>query len=300
MKNIKYILVAFVVSAFLLSCGEEKLDTKSIFDTETSSVKNEFDTWVYNNYTVPYNIQIKYKFDDKESSNQYNLIPAKYENSIAMAILVKHLFLDAYTELKGADFLKKYSPRIFQYIGSGAYNADGSVIAGTAEGGLKITLYNVNTIDINNIDVNKLNDTYLKVIHHEFSHILHQTKSYSTDWNLISATNYQSGSWINVKDTAALKMGFISPYGSSEPQEDFATMVGGYLSTTDAEWQDLLNNVKAKDRVGALAGKAILLQKFTFIQDYMKTNWDIDIVKLKTIVLRRSSEVKTLDLKTLK
>jgi len=95
-------------------------------------------------------------------------------------------------------------------------------------------------------------------------------------------------------------MGFISPYGSSEPQEDFATMVGGYLSTTDAEWQDLLNNVKAKDRVGALAGKAILLQKFTFIQDYMKTNWDIDIVKLKTIVLRRSSEVKTLDLKTLK
>lgn len=51
------------------------------------------------------------------------------------------------------------------------------MVLGTAEGGMKITLYNVNDINPDQIDINLLNDYYFQTMHHEFAHILHQTKT---------------------------------------------------------------------------------------------------------------------------
>lgn len=51
------------------------------------------------------------------------------------------------------------------------------MVLGTAEGGMKITLYNVNDINPDKIDINLLNEYYFQTMHHEFAHILHQTKT---------------------------------------------------------------------------------------------------------------------------
>ena len=64
------------------------------------------------NFTDPYNIRFLYRYNDKETDNYYNVIPADYNKSVALAILVKHVWMDAYTELLGQEFLKTYSPRI--------------------------------------------------------------------------------------------------------------------------------------------------------------------------------------------
>ena len=141
MKNIKFVLLIVTASILFWSCGEETLDSKSIFDND-EQVMNEFDQWLYTNFTVPYNIEFKYRFDDKESNTNYNLTPARLDKSVALAIVVKHLWIDVYEELLGKEFLSKYSPRLFHLIGSPAYNSQGSIILGTAEGGLKVTLYN--------------------------------------------------------------------------------------------------------------------------------------------------------------
>lgn len=288
MKQFKYIILFLIASLTMMSCSDEKLDPNSIFDTDTPEM-NEFDKWIRSNLTTPYNIQLKYKFDDKESNNNYNLAPAKLENSIALAKLIKHLWIDAYDELVGNTFLKRYSPRLFNFIGSPAYNTSGSIILGSAEGGLKVTLYNVNMIDINDIDIDQLNYWYFKTMHHEFAHILHQTKSYTTDFNLISAQDYQSTSWVNVSNTDALKMGFISPYASSETQEDFVELIAVYVTNTEAYWQSQLTTAGE-------SGSAKILEKFAVVQDYLLTSWNIDIVELRNIVLRRSSEVESMDL----
>lgn len=294
MKHLKYIFYLIITLTFLVACSEDDLDSTSIFDTETPAL-NDFDKWIRTNYTDPYNIQVKYKFDDKESDNTYNLSPAKYENSVALAKLIKHLWIDAYGELLGEDFLKEYSPRLFHFIGSPAYNSQGSIVLGTAEGGLKVTLYNVNMIDVEDLDVDMLNYWYFKTMHHEFSHILHQTKSYTTDFNLISAADYTSTSWVNINNEdpdKALKLGFISSYASSETQEDFVELIAVFVTNTPADWNSLL--VRAGEE-----GAAKISEKFAIVQDYLLVNWEIDIVELRDIVMRRSGEVLDMDLKNL-
>ena len=272
MKKYIYTLL-FAASIVLGACNEDKLDSHSIFNTE-SPERNAFDTWLLLNYIVPYNIQFNYKYIDKESDNTYNLIPAEYDKCVAMAKLTKYLWIDSYNELLGETFIKTYCPRMIQLIGSKAYNSQGSVVLGTAEGGLKITLYNVNELDVNNPNIDFLNTWFFKTMHHEFAHILHQTKNYSTDFNLIS-TDYQGPSWLNLEsDEIANTMGFITRYASFSPDEDFVEIISNYITHDADYWENVLNN-------GGALGKIKLQKKFDIVRKYLKDSWGIDIDKLR-------------------
>lgn len=291
MKNIKWLFIALVATTFW-ACSEDDLDKNSIFDNEIAAAQNEFDTWLLKNYTEPYNIDFKYRFEDKESSKNYNLAPADYDKAVALAKMTKHLWLESYEELAGPDFIRTYCPKLMHLVGSPAYNSAGSIVLGTAEGGLKITLYNVNQIDLDNLDIEELNYWYFKTMHHEFAHILHQTKNYSTDFNLISASNYQSSSWVNVSDQDALDMGFISPYASSETQEDFVEIIAIYVTHTAAYWDAWVGSASQE-------GQEMINQKLALVKDYMLTTWGIDMDALRDIVQRRSAEILEMDLSTL-
>lgn len=290
MKIIKLFLVIIVVT-FFGACSEDSLDSRSIFG-ETTTEQNEFDKWLMANYTIPYNVSFSYRYDDKETDNKYNLVPADFNKSIALAKMMRHVWIDAYIELAGETFIKTYCPRVLQLIGSVAYNSQGSIVLGTAEGGLKITLYNVNIIDVDNLDLGVLNYWFFKTMHHEFGHILQQTKNYSTDFNLISAASYRSADWVNLKDVDAPPYGFVSGYASMEANEDFVEILAVYVTNTQSYWDALLNS-------GGATGKATILAKFEIVKDYLSESWNIDIDELRKIVLRRSSEIGTLDLKTL-
>ena len=290
MKKYIYTLL-FAASIVLGACNEDKLDSHSIFNTE-SPERNAFDTWLLLNYIVPYNIQFNYKYIDKESDNTYNLIPAEYDKCVAMAKLTKYLWIDSYNELLGETFIKTYCPRMIQLIGSKAYNSQGSVVLGTAEGGLKITLYNVNELDVNNPNIDFLNTWFFKTMHHEFAHILHQTKNYSTDFNLIS-TDYQGPSWLNLEsDEIANTLGFITRYASFSPDEDFVEIISNYITHDADYWENVLNN-------GGALGKIKLQKKFDIVRKYLKDSWGIDIDKLRDIVQRRSGSLSEVDLENL-
>lgn len=287
MKNIKWLFIA-LVAVTLWSCNEDDLNPKSIFGTDESIIQNEFDTWILKNYTDPYNIDFKYRFEDKEADDDYNLAPADYDKAVALAQMTKYLWLESYEELLGKGFIRDYCPKLMFLVGSKAYNSQGSVVLGTAEGGLKITLYNVNDIDPENLDLNMLNYWYFKTMHHEFAHILHQTKSYSTDFNLISASNYQSSSWVNVSDQEALDMGFVSPYASSETQEDFVEIIAIFVTNSAAYWDNLVGSANKE-------GQGMINQKLALVKDYMSTTWGIDLDQLRDIVQRRSQEILSMD-----
>lgn len=292
MKKIKQLFMILATAAISVTCSEEKLDSNSIFTT-TETIENDFDRWILRNYIEPYNINFKYRLDDKETNQEYNLIPASYAKSIALAKMVKFLWIDSYEELLGTTFIRTYCPKVMQLIGSVGYkSSSGSVVLGEAEGGLKITLYDVNKIDPSAPDIEFLNDRFFHTMHHEFAHILHQKKNYSTDFNLISASNYQSSSWVNVSAQNALNMGFVSPYASSETQEDFVEIISLYVTKSAAEWNALVAKANAE-------GQSIIKQKLAFVKDYLTVSWGIDLDKLRDIVQRRSAEVLTMDLVTL-
>ncbi len=318
----------------MASCSEDSLDEKSIFPDPTTSNSTAFDKWLEVNYQQPYNIQLKYRFEFKESDETKNLAPARYDKSVALAKLTKYLWLESYEELKGRDFIRQYCPKILHFIGSYGYNSGGSVTLGVAEGGMKISLYNVNNIDYNNPDIEFLNYWFFKTMHHEFAHILHQTKPYPTDFNEVSAANYQSESWVNLEENQWLALGFITDYASRETQEDFVEIIANYI-THDQEWWDeqldlaVKYTYKGKTSAGAdieksfygteptaaeikaasiakvestdidRSGRGYLETKLDIVRDWLKASWDIDLDALRDIVQRRSANVKMLDLQTL-
>lgn len=115
---------------------------------------------------------------------------------------------------------------------------------GTAEGGYKITLYNVNNLGVADggygvplDDYDALNKWYFTTLHHEFQHILNQKKPYDPTFDLISEGDYVSGDWYQYNtNTQALPKGFIRNYAMVEPREDYAELYSQYLTNNDALW----------------------------------------------------------------
>ena len=273
-----------------IACEEEPLDPESqILDSKVE--ENEFDKWLVDNYIEPYNIMFKYRMEKNESDFNYWLVPAKYENAIKMAKLMKFLCFEPYDELTGSkEFIKSYYPKMIHLVGSGAYRNNGTFVLGTAEGGLKITMYFVNEMVI---DPAYLNEYYFKTMHHEFAHILNQIKPYSTDFNAISGPDYVTDTWSDAwaSEREAQQNGFISEYASSEHGEDFVELLSIYVTNTPEYWNNVLKN--------AGAGAEKINAKFEIVYNYMLNSWNIDLNELRDIIQRRQSEIDTLDLETL-
>ena len=175
------LMLALVMGLGFVSCSDNDPDDPTIFPV-TSPQRDNLDLWLQKNYTSPYNIDFKYKMEDIESDYTYTLTPADSAKSAKLAIIIKYLWLDSYAEVLGPDFVKHNVPRVIHLIGSPAYNSNGTMVLGTAEGGLKVTLYMVNNLtDAMLESYASMTQYYFHTMHHEFTHILNQKKPYDTD-----------------------------------------------------------------------------------------------------------------------
>lgn len=280
----------------LVACSEDdKISSTTIFPT-TPPERDAFDIWLQKNYTATYNIDVKYKMEDIESDMTYQLVPADSSKSAKIAILIKYLWFDAYNEAVGQNFVKANVPRIIHFIGSSAYNSNGTETVGTAEGGLKVTLYKINDIDESRIQTDayyhRLNEYYFHTMHHEFTHILHQKVPYDTNFKLISEANYRSTDWYLYSTAQAQRLGFITNYAMSQPDDDFAELMSTYITSSKSEWESDM-------ATAGTSGADIINQKLEILRKYMQESWGLDIDLLRDIIQRRASEMKTLDLEHL-
>ena len=291
-KNIYAILLAFVASFALMSCSDDDPSSQSIFPT-TSPKRDAFDKWLLENYTFPYNVEMKYKMEDIESDMKYHLVPADSAKTAKLSIIMKYLWFDAYNEVVGPDFIKENMPRTIHFIGSPAYNSEGTMVLGTAEGGLKITLYMVNSLDDETLkDYDTMNKYYFHTLHHEFTHILNQKIPYDQSYKLITESGYVSGDWYLISDKTAHQAGFITPYAMVEPLEDFAEMLSGYVTKSQSEWNAILADA-------GTTGAASLSAKLDIVRNYMQESWNVDIDQLRAAVLRRANTLSAVDLEHL-
>lgn len=238
-----FALVGSVTAGFV-SCSDDDF-TDSIFDTTEKELdKTAFtyplDAFLRDSFLVKYNLQFLYKMQDIGSDMNYDLVPARYENSLDIAVLTKYLWYDVWEKYGGKDFLRNYSPRIIHLIGSPEYNNDNTIVLGYAEGGLKITLTNVNGMNLNSID--QLNELFFKTMHHEFGHILHQNYLYPTEFVLISNSLYNPINWSNVHDSIAAAQGFASAYASNQKDDDWVEIIANYLTLDSVKWNDKINS----------------------------------------------------------
>lgn len=310
MKLAKYIFRTAVVCglAFSVASCEDAIEGESIFDTNAEALNPESPTYQLDYFCNEaflkgYNIQFRYKMQDVGSDMNYNLIPAEYSKSVDLAVLTKYLWFDVYDKVVTSDpnFMKKHSPRIIHLVGSPQVNAaNGTITLGLAEGGLKVSLFNVNNMDVNSFE--SLNEFYFKTMHHEFAHILHQTKTYPKEFDLISVGHYDALGWQNRDSRATASLGFVSPYASSQPREDFAEIIANYITMTDTEWNNLLETAAEPwfegDNGAAIAGdpedddidgQAIILQKVDIARTWFRDSWQMDLDALRAEVQARQN-----------
>lgn len=277
-------MAALISAAAFTSCAEEELDPNSVINVSEAN-DTPFDKWLETNYLKPYNIEFVWRYVQNESDLSFYTIPADYDCSIIMAHLVKHLCIDTYDEVSGVTFTRTYFPKMFFLIGEWEYRNNGTFILGTAEGGKKIMLSGINYLPSHLGTAEELNHYYIKTIHHEFTHILNQTKNYPTDFKLITNSGYVADSWSSSGYTSGyLSRGFISAYSQHSDGEDFAEMLSMYITNDEEWWQKQLSDAGTD-------GAASLQSKLDIVRLYMKESWSTDIDQLRATILRRQQEV---------
>lgn len=285
----------------LTSCSDDDLSDESVINS-LSRERTPFDDWLDANFLEPYNISFKYLYNESETDMDYYTVPANYDCSVIMAHILKYDCIEAYQEVAGVNFVRQYFPKEFVLIGQYMFRNNGTYALGTAEGGKTIILAGINNITQNMYNLSYLNEYYLHTIHHEFVHILNQTKDFPSSFGQITGSGYVSDKWseepyskVDIYPTR----GFVSDYAQSESKEDFAETVSTYLTDTDAEWALLLNNAsKGSPDNSGKTGRELIEEKLQMAKDYYWSSWKIDLDALRASVQRRGNDIaaKKIDL----
>lgn len=283
-KYLLYALLAVSTGTALVSCSEDDLNAESVITIDKKQA-NDFDKWLTANFVNPYNLEFKYRYEYKETDADYYTIPAELNQAIEMAHLVKYLCLESYDEVAGIDFTRNHFPKMIFTIGEWEYRNNGTIILGTAESGKKILLTGVNYLDTYKSSPAALNHYYFKTIHHEFTHILNQTKEYSAEFKLITGNSYVADSWSKEPfNVGYLERGFISDYAQHSDTEDFAEMMSLYVTNSKEQWDEWMAEAGEN-------GVPLLQAKLDIVKSYMKDSWGIDMDKLRDTILRRQADL---------
>jgi len=290
MKN--WIYIFLFATLLFTSCSKEEELGESLIDTSTPEL-NEVDEWIRENYIYPFNVEVKYKWDNSEVDNSKILSPVEIDRVIPFLDNMKKIWIDPYVKHGGADFMKSYIPKQIVLVGSHNYNDNGSIVLGQAEGGRKITIFDLNYI---NFDLSSLEGfekvqskrailRVFRTMHHEFGHILHQTIAYNPEFKKIT-TGYISN-WTNYTDIDAKRMGFITAYSLKNPDEDFVEMLSIFLTQSNEEWNTMIDDIEVRDNnwnvdpAATNFAKGSIRKKEKMIADYMLQTWKIDIYAMQ-------------------
>jgi len=304
-KKLLSISLVALTTIFLAGCSKkDDLNTNIVGLGGDTWAKGPIDEWISTNYTTPYNIEVKYKWDRSELGEIYkNVVPIQEDLVIPVMSIIKKTWIDPYVAVKGENFMKKYCQKQFYLAGSPSYNSNGTITLGTAESGRKIVLLDLNTFDQNNKAAVR---QILHTMHHEFGHILNQNIAVTPDYQRITPGDY-TATWFNIfrgaySTNAALDKimyeadfwgkGFVTPYSRSNKDDDFVETLSTLLEGGQANFNNIVNNLFVYDGIyikrngkGVYEqntdGRAKLLRKKAIVTSYMKDSWGIDIADLQ-------------------
>lgn len=178
----------------LASCASDEPNPEQmVTKVSATATQTDFDKWLEHNFLKPYNINIQYRLNNNELDPEAYITPVSYEQAIRFAHITKHACLEAYDEVTGSQlFVRSLFPKLLQLGGSHLYNMNGTIDQGAAEGGRKISIYGLNSVNLENFD--QISEMF-HTMHHEFGHIQNQTKSFSQEYRAITPTQYQGAQW---------------------------------------------------------------------------------------------------------
>lgn len=293
-QMIKYFFLLILAGTFV-SCDQDKDNLDAADDIlglgGDTWAKSDLDKWLYDSLVKPYNIQVKYKWDQFEFDLSRTLVPPEEAKVIPIWSVLRQAWIQPYIDEVGATFFNKYAPKTFVLSGSNAYNSNGSITLGTAEGGRKIALYSCNSFRVKGMsgynaarDSSFIKQFFLQTIHHEFGHILHQNIMYPQSFKQVNPALFNGGNWININDATARRDGFVTSYGSSNYDDDFVEMIAIMLIEGKAGFDALISKIPTGTSVNGTTqaqAQAYLRQKEAIVVSYFRQAWNIDFYSLQ-------------------
>ncbi|HNP18834.1 MAG TPA: putative zinc-binding metallopeptidase [Fulvivirga sp.] len=275
-----YILVLILSTA----CYQSE-DLSVHVNDSGSAPQTALDIYIQEHFTDRYGMAIRYRFVDRFVKPGERVAPPKLSVVRPMLDFIDEFWIAPFLEVtNGKVFFENHVPAEIVFLGGLIYNNDGTVTLGTADAGAQITFTNVNAIDLNDLE---WRDQQLHTVYHEFAHIVHQRYKLPAAFETIAASGYTSaGSWFNLTDTQAIERGFVSPYATSSPNEDFAETVAFYLFYTDF-FEDFINqesDCQSANCENLNAGKALIQKKLSAISEHYKKVTGIDLDDLRAAV----------------
>lgn len=289
MSVMKKIGLLFLLAGALLACQKESFTPyQSSGEVE---LKDPIELWFYENLQKPYNCVVRWKWSDNYVSVNYYVTPPRKEVMIPVGEMIKTFWLEPFIEVGGKEFIQNHFPPEIVCIGSPLYNSDGTITAGYADVGVRITL---TELDVFNLKNQRWLMTQLQTIHHEFTHIVHQRSGLPEGWEKISEEYYTGNSWLNLEEKEAINRGMVSNYATSSKYEDFADFVGLFLTMPRDKFEMkylTLQDESSSGYDGLNAGRKRLLMKYDLVVNYYKSNFSIDIIRLRDVIQKRINDL---------
>lgn len=308
----KIINILLVLSLFMGGCESE--DATGYVPEEQMVSEDTIAAYFQKNFQDMYGCAVRWRWVDKYVSIDYVVTPAQRKVLIPTGEMIKKFWIEPFLLESGAggDFIRANFPPEIVCIGSPLRNADGTTTLGYADAGVRITLTELNYLNMSDLNWVK---QQLHTIHHEFTHIIHQTYKMPQGFNEITPDNYTGQAWNDIYAKAqkalmdagieqptqeeieaqaekiAIAAGMLTPYGTSSEFEDFAEVVSLYLLTDPYEYSiKFLEPDPSQPEL--TAGKGYIRQKTEMAINYYKVNFSIDLTHLRDIIQERLNSLQ--------
>lgn len=284
----------FKYSIFLIILGVMALVFHGCYEKENldlpvnegpDMIKNELDQYIDENFVREFGMAIRYRFVDRYVSPTERVTPPRIEVVRPMLDFIDEYWIDPYLSVEnGETFFRKHVPAEIVLLGGLIYNEDGTVTLGTADAGAQITFTDVNSYDLTDQSWLLLQ---LQTVYHEFAHIVHQRYKLPNAFETISPQGYTSaGAWFTLSNDEALQRGFVSPYATASPNEDFAETVAHFLYEENF-YEDFIvpetdcNSPACENRN---SGREMIREKLNAITSHYKKVTGVDLEEVRQAV----------------
>ncbi|MFA8434641.1 MAG: substrate import-associated zinc metallohydrolase lipoprotein [Marinifilaceae bacterium] len=255
--SVRIFFILAIILNIATSCSEE--DELNYEKREITKSNDRIDAFMKEHFLDKFNCAIRWKWDDKFVSIDYYVSPPMRDVVIPTAEMIENFWIEPFVECSagGKAFIETNFPPEIVFVGSEILNENGTETLGFAEAGVRITLTELDQYNLKN---KKWLQTQLHTIHHEFTHIVHQTYQLPVGFEKISGSSYTGNSWTTLvqyqKDengnvlrdedhepifdhSQAIMRGVTTAYGTTNEYEDFAELVSNYIVTDKQEFEEL-------------------------------------------------------------
>lgn len=317
MKKLIYksLLLTFVSSLLLSSCREEELSDISVVEENKLHRDNtELDKWIKDSISIPYGINIQYRWDENNTPDNAYVYPADKDKVKEVLQAIKYLLLDTYNHKQagGKDFMKGKSP-IKIYLFGGKNKDDNGVerINNPNATASEMFIYNVNNFDKNNDT-----EVYIlaRYLHHQFARKLGEIFPYDRDAFLkISQSRYHNHSTELLKNIVGIndnrrrffgieeyanKRSFFTMHSFLSPEDDFSEIISASFTNTFSELErarkaaaepDYDDDPVVQERYNAEAVQAHkeLVEKKNFVEEYFNKEVKINFRRMQIFSVQR-------------